>query len=145
MNSAPVEIAAWLGCLAFLLGIGVAIKSLLPKGKETREITPQPLHIKNVGECVTEQICKERMTNIERELLDLKQGRKDSDAAASGHRKVVYDKIDDLRDDMTKEIKGVSVSLAEMTGVLRSTTASMISIQAQLQSLQNNSQPKSHS
>ena len=112
----------FLGCMAFLLGIAVAIKMLLPKKKETREISPQPLVIKSASECVTDQVCKERMLAVEREIEEIKSAKKEADASAKKDRKDLYDHVDKFRKELSNKIDDMPsqiVALLKNTNVIK--------------------------
>jgi hypothetical protein len=56
--SAPVEIASWLGCAAFLVMLVNGVFKLKRNATgEVREIGPQPLTVKKADEFVTVQQC----------------------------------------------------------------------------------------
>jgi len=71
MNITAVEIAAWLGCLFFLVAGWNQVESFFDRRGNRgaiREIQPQPLAISKVEPPVTETICRRRYEEVSQEL-----------------------------------------------------------------------------
>src|SRR6185369_6923779 len=91
-----VEIAAWLGCLSFVLVIynqAVKAKGNMFGDKTSITLSPQPLEMREVSHAATERDCKERYTILQREIEELRDQRIEDVKAASVGRKALYEKI----------------------------------------------------
>jgi hypothetical protein len=72
--SSSVEIAAWVGCLFFLVAGWNQVESFFDRRSrrgEAREIQPQPLSITKFDEPVTETLCQSRRKEVANEILRL--------------------------------------------------------------------------
>lgn len=117
----PVEIAGWLGCLFFLVaGMNQLMSFKAKLLGEKKEISPQPLEIRAVGDLVKEKDCVIRHSNIQKEIDELKRLREHDATEASRHRKSMYDKMDAVRDQLTEKIEETP---AKVIALLRNTGA----------------------
>ncbi len=123
MTTPPVEFAAWLGCLAF----GVMLFNQLAKAKGSlmgeklrTEVSPQPLMVQAVAECVKERECGERDRSIDGRLTALEGAREKDKESASTSRKALYDQIDTVRKDLSQKIDDMP---AQIISILRNTGA----------------------
>lgn len=72
--SGPVEIAAWIGCLFFLVAGWNQVERFLDRRAqrgEPREIQPQPLAVTRFDPPVSESVCRGRHKEATTELLRL--------------------------------------------------------------------------
>lgn len=72
----PVELAAWIGCLFFLVAGWNQVESFLDRRSRrgaVREIQPQPLAITQIDPPVTESLCQSRRQQVSNELARLQQ------------------------------------------------------------------------
>jgi len=115
MNPTPtaVELAAWLGCLAFVVmlfnGLAKAWDTL--RGKR-QEISPQPLRVTLEQEFVRKDDCLSRhgesLRNIEEIKLDLKtmrEARMEESRQSAMSRKAVYERIERVQVDLSRKIE----------------------------------------
>jgi hypothetical protein len=116
MNLTPtaVEIAAWLGCLTFL----VALFNQLAKAKATllgdkgkTDISPQPLDVRLVSELVRKEDCVARhegtvarINAVESELKELRINRTEEQRLASVSRAGIYGEIKKVQKELTDKI-----------------------------------------
>jgi len=73
-NFSPVEIAAWIGCLFFLVAGWNQVESFFDRRLRrgaAREIQPQPLAITKFDQPVTESLCQSRRKEVANEILRL--------------------------------------------------------------------------
>ena len=73
---ASVEVAAWIGCLFFLVAGWNQLERFLDRRAQRgapREIQPQPLAIARVDSPVGESLCRTRHREVNNELLRLEQ------------------------------------------------------------------------
>lgn len=117
MNPLPtsVEIAAWLGCLAFV----VMLFNQLAKAKQTllgdksrTEIGPQPLDVRLTQELVRKEECVSRhdsalarINAIDSELKRLRSDRTEELRLASVSRAGIYNEIKKVQKDLTDKIE----------------------------------------
>lgn len=74
MTPTPLEIAAWIGCLFFLVAGWNQVESFLDRRSRrgaVREIQPQPLAVAQFDQPVTESLCQSRRKEVANELLRL--------------------------------------------------------------------------
>ena len=72
----PLEIAAWIGCLFFLVAGWNQVESFLDRRSrrgEAREIQPQPLAVAKFDQPVTESLCQSRRQEVASELVRLER------------------------------------------------------------------------
>lgn len=77
MNTTPMELAAWIGCLFFLVaGWNQVEKFFDRRGQrgERREIQPQPLAISKFDQPVTETLCQTRRREVSNEVIRVDHG-----------------------------------------------------------------------
>ena len=74
MNPNAVELAAWIGCLFFLVAGWNQVEAFLDRRTQKgarREIQPQPLAVTKFDQAVTETLCQSRRREISSELQRL--------------------------------------------------------------------------
>jgi|SRR5689334_6686175 chromosome segregation ATPase len=74
MNLHPLDIAAWIGCLFFLVAGWNQVEKFLDRRTQhaaPSEIRPQPLAITQFDQSVTETLCQSRRAELSNELLRL--------------------------------------------------------------------------
>ena len=74
MTPTPVEIAAWLGCLFFLVAGWNQVERFFDRRINrgaAREIQPQPLAVSKVEPPVTEMLCRRRYEEVSQETKRL--------------------------------------------------------------------------
>jgi hypothetical protein len=72
----PMEVAAWIGCLFFLVAGWNQVESFLDRRSRrgaAREIQPQPLAITKFDQPVTETLCQTRRQEVAGELVRLER------------------------------------------------------------------------
>jgi hypothetical protein len=72
----PLEIAAWLGCLFFLVAGWNQVEKFFDRRTRrgsAREIQPQPLSVAKFDPPVTETLCRSRRKEISNELVRVEQ------------------------------------------------------------------------
>ena len=72
----PIEIAAWIGCLFFLVAGWNQLESFLDRRARRgmpHEIQPQPLAITKFDQPVTENLCQSRRQEVASELVRLER------------------------------------------------------------------------
>jgi len=72
-----VEIAAWVGCLFFLVAGWNQVEQFLDRRSKrgsAREIQPQPLAVTKYDQPVAESLCHSRHEEVNHEFLRLEQG-----------------------------------------------------------------------
>lgn len=84
----PAELAAWLGCAAFVMMLSnqaLRLKERLLGESQGREISPQPLEVKAVADPVSREYCdhnyqasSRRLDTLEQALLEMRQERRES-------------------------------------------------------------------
>lgn len=75
-SPAPLEIAAWIGCLFFLVAGWNQVEIFFDRrGRRgaPREIQPQPLAVTRFDQPVTETLCQSRRQEVASELLRLER------------------------------------------------------------------------
>src|SRR5262245_22678776 len=75
-SPSSLEIAAWIGCLFFLVAGWNQVESFFdrrPRRGSPREIQPQPLAITKCGQPVSETLCQSRRKEVASELLRLER------------------------------------------------------------------------
>ena len=74
MNANSMELAAWIGCLFFLIAGWNQVEKFLDRRSQRaapREIQPQPLAVAKLDQPVTETLCQSRRRELSTELLRL--------------------------------------------------------------------------
>jgi hypothetical protein len=74
MNANSVEIAAWIGCLFFLVAGWNQVEKFFDRRAQRgaqREIQPQPLSVTKFDQPVTETLCQSRRQEVSNEVLRL--------------------------------------------------------------------------
>src|SRR5690242_13984863 len=74
MTPSSMELAAWIGCLFFLIAGWNQVEKFLDRRAQRgapREIQPQPLAVTKFDQPVTETLCQSRRREISNELLRL--------------------------------------------------------------------------
>jgi hypothetical protein len=72
----PVELAAWIGCLFFLVAGWNQVERFFDRRTQrgaAREIQPQPLAVTRFDAAVTETLCRTRHKEVATELLRMEQ------------------------------------------------------------------------
>lgn len=72
----PVELAAWIGCLFFLVAGWNQVERFLDRRAQrgqAREIQPQPLSVAKFDPPVSESLCRSRYKEVSNEILRLEQ------------------------------------------------------------------------
>jgi len=72
----PVELAAWIGCLFFLVAGWNQVERFFDRRTQrgaAREIQPQPLAVARVDAAVSETLCRTRHKEISAELVRIDQ------------------------------------------------------------------------
>ena len=75
-SPSAVEVAAWIGCLFFLVAGWNQVETFLDRrGRRgaAREIQPQPLAVSKYDQPVTESLCQSRRKEVSHELLRFEQ------------------------------------------------------------------------
>lgn len=74
MSPTPIELAAWIGCLFFLVAGWNQLERFLDRRANRgapREIQPQPLAVARFDPPVTESVCHSRHADLNREVVRL--------------------------------------------------------------------------
>ena len=74
MNPNSMEVAAWIGCLFFLIAGWNQVEKFLDRRAQRaapREIQPQPLAVAKFDQPVTETLCQSRRRELSTEVLRL--------------------------------------------------------------------------
>ena len=75
-SPSAVEVAAWLGCLFFLVAGWNQVESFFDRRTRrgaAREIQPQPLAVAKYDQPVTEALCRSRHSEVDAEMVRLAQ------------------------------------------------------------------------
>lgn len=113
----------WLGCAAlvlagvfFLVGgynqLMKARQNLKGEGRE-HHITPQPLEVRHDLGAAQEKDCLNRFQATEREIAAIKKQRDEDDRVSSIHRASIYNKMEQVRIEVSNHTEAVRKELSE--------------------------------
>lgn len=101
IDSVPIQLAAWLGCLAFFVGLLNGMLKLVDrmKGRGTL-VSPQPLEVREAHDFVREPDCRMRHSEMERQVRELRAERNEDVKSASISRKSMYEEMKLIRKEI---------------------------------------------
>jgi hypothetical protein len=121
MNPAPtsVELAAWLGCLAFFVGfinqLAKAKQNLFGEKARPTEISPQPLDVRMAAELVRKEDCINRhseafsrIQEVRHEVERIREERAQDTLIQSESRKALYERIERTERELLSKMDVIS-------------------------------------
>ena len=105
------ELMTWLGCAALVIFAAEKLLDLKRKWfggeKHQTEVTPQPLEVREAHRLVTDVECGRRSQDIQKQIEELKEARRTADIESSKHRKSVYDRIEQVRKELSDKLDNI--------------------------------------
>ena len=113
MTPTSIEIAAWLGCLLFIVGLANQLATLKEKilGKsDVTEISPQPLSVRAIGDPVMEKDCVDRHQTLQNQISELRRQRNEDLVKSSDSRARIYEQINLVRKEIAEMERRLSTA-----------------------------------